>query len=533
MTNKFLARGFGALSRLGIATQLYASFGVMLALIAAVAVVGLLGLSRLNVQADTLDSKWLRGTGLLFDLRSALVEARDYEIKFSRTDDKSYHSEYGDKVSNAQASLAKALQTFQTLPHDDAGKAAIADLDKKLQAWRDATTKVLELGRAGKQMDSADISDGLASMAYDEALGAVNKLVKAGFEGGNAAARSADQVYRVALIAAAGLAGVAVLLAGVLALVITSGLRAQLGGEPRVAAEVVAAVAAGDLTAPIPVRAGDRTSLMARLAQMQHSLADAVAKVRMGAESVATASAQIAQGNHDLSGRTEQQASALQQTAATMEELGTTVRHNADNARQANQLAQGASGVAVQGGQVVGQVVETMRGINDSSRRISEIIGVIDGIAFQTNILALNAAVEAARAGEQGRGFAVVAGEVRSLAQRSAEAAREIKALIGTSVERVEAGSALVDRAGRTMEEIVSAIRRVSDVVGEISSASSEQSNGVGQVSQAVTSMDQATQQNAALVEQSAAAAESMRQQAQQLLEAVAVFRVSAGASRA
>jgi methyl-accepting chemotaxis protein len=247
----------------------------------------------------------------------------------------------------------------------------------------------------------------------------------------------------------------------------------------------------------------------------------------MGSENVATASAQIAQGNQDLSGRTEQQASALQQTAATMDELGSTVRNNADNAAQANQLALGASSVAVKGGAVVGQVVETMKGINDSSRKIADIIGVIDGIAFQTNILALNAAVEAARAGEQGRGFAVVASEVRSLAQRSADAARQIKTLITASVERVDQGTALVGQAGKTMDEIVGAIQRVSDIVGEISSASAEQSSGVAQVGQAITQMDQTTQQNAALVEESASAAMSLQQQAQQLVQAVAVFRLS------
>ena len=283
----------------------------------------------------------------------------------------------------------------------------------------------------------------------------------------------------------------------------------------------------GDLATPVVDQAQDEVSpLLATLAEMQQSLSRVVGSVRSNADSVATASAQIAQGNQDLSGRTEQQASALQQTAATMEELGTTVRHNADSAKQANQLAQNASTVAAQGGDVVGQVVTTMQGINDSSRKIADIISVIDGIAFQTNILALNAAVEAARAGEQGRGFAVVASEVRSLAQRSAEAAKEIKTLIGHSVEQVEQGTALVDQAGKTMGEIVSSIQRVSDIVAEISSASVEQSSGVQQVGQAVTQMDQATQQNAALVEQSAAAADSLKGQAQQLVQAVAVFKL-------
>ncbi len=316
-------------------------------------------------------------------------------------------------------------------------------------------------------------------------------------------------------------------LAVVLGLTLTRSIFRQLGAEPSKAAAAVNAVAQGDLTVQIPLRPGDTTSVFAALAHMRDSLVKVVSEVRGNSESVATASAQIAQGNQDLSGRTEQQASALQQTAATMEELGTTVRNNTDSAKQANQLAQGASEVAARGGEVVGQVVTTMQSINDSSRQIGDIISVIDGIAFQTNILALNAAVEAARAGEQGRGFAVVASEVRSLAQRSAEAAKEIRTLIGRSVEQVEQGTALVDQAGKTMDEIVSSIRRVTDIVAEISSASVEQSSGVSQVGEAVTQMDQATQQNAALVEESAAAAESLKTQAHQLVQAVAVFKLS------
>jgi len=265
---------------------------------------------------------------------------------------------------------------------------------------------------------------------------------------------------------------------------------------------------------------------------MRDNLAHVVSGVRGNAQGVASASSEIASGNHDLSIRTEEQASALQQTAASMEELSSTVKQNADNARAANQLAMSASTVAGQGGDVVAEVVTTMKGINDSSKKIADIISVIDGIAFQTNILALNAAVEAARAGEQGRGFAVVAGEVRSLAQRSAEAAKEIKALITTSVERVEQGTQLVDKAGATMTEVVSAIQRVTDIMGEISAASSEQSTGVSQVGDAVTQMDQVTQQNAALVEEMAAAAGSLSQQADALVGAVAVFKLSSDQSQ-
>jgi methyl-accepting chemotaxis protein len=289
-------------------------------------------------------------------------------------------------------------------------------------------------------------------------------------------------------------------------------------------------IAAGDLVTHVPPQGPTEVAvLLQSLANTKATLAATVSGVRQGSDNVATASAEIAQGNLDLSSRTEEQASALEETAASMEQLSSTVKQNADNARQANQLALGASTVAIKGGEVVGQVVDTMKDINDSSRKIADIISVIDGIAFQTNILALNAAVEAARAGEQGRGFAVVASEVRSLAGRSADAAKEIKSLIGTSVERVELGTTLVDKAGETMTEVVNSIQRVTDIMGEISAASNEQSAGVAQVGEAVSQMDQATQQNAALVEESAAAAESLKAQAQALVQAVAVFKLAQG----
>ena len=379
---------------------------------------------------------------------------------------------------------------------------------------------------AGKTDAALTIYTGKVSPLAPAAQDAVQRLNKFQLE-------VAQQEYnagvnRYAMIRSVAIATIlgGVLLAVIFGSALVRNISRQLGGEPADAASLAESVAAGDLRSQVHLRPGDSTSMMAQLKSMQESLEAVVTTVRHGSEGVATASAEIAQGNHDLSSRTESQASALEETAASMEQLSATVRQNADSARQANQLAKNASAVAIQGGAVVSQVVDTMKGINESSRKISDIIGVIDGIAFQTNILALNAAVEAARAGEQGRGFAVVATEVRSLAGRSADAAKAIKALINASVERVEQGTALVDQAGVTMAEVVSSIRRVTDIMGEISAASNEQSLGVSQVGEAVTQMDQVTQQNAALVEEMAAAATSLNAQAGDLVRAVAIFQL-------
>ncbi|QQC62651.1 methyl-accepting chemotaxis protein [Paraburkholderia ginsengisoli] len=310
-------------------------------------------------------------------------------------------------------------------------------------------------------------------------------------------------------------------------------VRASLGGEPDQAARLAASIAQGDLTHIVEVRQQDTTSMLAAMRDMQNRLQRTIGEIRRSAESIASATQQIAAGNGDLSQRTEQQAASLQETAASMEQLTATVKQNADNARQASGLAHNASEIATRGNDVVSRVIGTMGEINDSSRQIADIIGVIEGIAFQTNILALNAAVEAARAGEQGRGFAVVAGEVRSLAQRSATAAKEIKLLIGASVERVNNGSTLVQQAGATMGEILQAVQRVTDIMGEIAAASEEQSSGISQVGRAVTQMDEVTQQNAALVEQAAAAAASLQDQAARLRDTVSAFRVSGAANGA
>jgi methyl-accepting chemotaxis protein len=353
---------------------------------------------------------------------------------------------------------------------------------------------------------------------------------KQNLEGTEAAAAAYAQARTVMLI----IGSLSLVTSLIAALLITRGVTRQLGCEPAEAAEIAGQIAAGNLAVHITTRDGDKHSLLYAMRSMRDNLAQIVSQVHASTETISTAAGQIASGNLDLSSRTEQQASTLEETASSMEELTSTVRLNTDHARQANGLAESASDVAAKGGAVVAQVVDTMAAIDVSARKIVDIIAVIDGIAFQTNILALNAAVEAARAGEQGRGFAVVATEVRNLAQRSAAAAKEIKDLIGDSVDKVQAGNRLVEQAGSTMHEVVASVKRVTDIMSEIMLASQEQSSGIEQINTAVTQMDDVTQQNAALVEEAAAAAQAMQDQVNSLNEVVSVFRVEAnvGAAR-
>jgi methyl-accepting chemotaxis protein len=407
-------------------------------------------------------------------------------------------------------------------------RAALLAAQPDLDAYLAGAKTIVDAALAGK-VDAAQVE------AFDTSFGKLeSRLEKVGdlieAEAASAHKDKDARFAQAALLLLAVIAAAATLIVMCAWLFARATLR-SLGAEPANLRGFVAQIADGHLKGAFAVAPG-ADSVAGSMLRMQNTLADTVRQIRTNGDAVAVASAEIAQGNNDLSRRTEEQASALEETAASMEQLSATVKQNADNAKQANQLAMGASTVAVKGGEVVSQVVTTMKGINDSSKKIADIISVIDGIAFQTNILALNAAVEAARAGEQGRGFAVVASEVRSLAGRSADAAKEIKGLITASVERVEQGTALVDEAGATMTEVVASIRRVTDIMGEISAASSEQSAGVAQVGEAITLMDQATQQNAALVEESAAAAESLKQQAQQLVQAVAVFELGSGETK-
>ena len=419
--------------------------------------------------------------------------------------------------------LFRELKDIQ--PAETAALEAIKEQERRT---RPLIERVIALHAVGQAQEAAALLSQGAAPAFVDWLASINAFIDMQEKQNNLEASGARKM-------ASGFFGWMTLLClGAIAVgatgawIITRGLLRQLGGQPDYAASIVRAIAAGDLGVKIETAPGDSRSLLFAMKGMRDSLVAIVGQVRHGTLNMASVSTEIADGNRDLSHRTERQAGTLEATTASVEQLTATVRQNADNARQANALAESASEVALRGGMVVSQVVETMASINDSSKRIVDIIGVIDGIAFQTNILALNAAVEAARAGEQGRGFAVVATEVRNLAQRSASAAREIKGLIGSSVERVDAGARLVDEAGSTMNDIVASVRRVTDIMAEISRASAEQSAGIGQVNEAIGQMDEATRQNAALVQQATAAAAALEEEAERLAQVVSVFRLEA-----
>ena len=507
------------LRRFTIHTRMRGAVLLVLALFLLVGATAIVGGSRLKVLNRDGVARALEQQQAIGELRGALGDVRRLEK------DMVIDYENGIAVLKAreawEVAIGRTRKALETLKDGALVRQSLDHLD----AYAKASQPVLQQVQNGA-FDTAKVADRMLGKAKEHVVAveqAVAEISKGVAAQALAAQREFDEAMLLTLYAFAAVLAVAVLLVVPLTL-----LNAASIVDPiRAARRAAQIIAEGDLTQPIDVQGHDESAeLLRALAQMQESLRTLVGQVRSTSDSIGTASAEIATGNQDLSQRTEQTASNLQQAASSMEQLTGTVKQSADSARQANQLASSAAEVAQRGGVVVAQVVSTMDEINASSKKIADIIGVIDGIAFQTNILALNAAVEAARAGEQGRGFAVVASEVRSLAQRSAEAAREIKALIGASVEKVEGGSRLVADAGATMNEIVNSVKRVSDIIGEITAASAEQSDGIGQINGSVTQLDQMTQQNAALVEESAAAAESLKAQAAALAQVVGTFKV-------
>ena len=514
--------------KLSLGARLALGFGIVILLGTVVATTGWLSLRALKGHVAVLvDDRVVTIATLNEMIDNSNVIARGLRNLLLMKDEAQLRQE-STRLDETRARNVAARTKLQAMLHDERARTLFEALEAARQPYAAAIDKMQRLVREGQAAEATALLFDAVRPAQEVFFGAVNKLVEDQKQQMRATATAARDTADTAGAWLAGLATAATLIGAVIARALTRSVTRAVGGEPEDAMRVASAIAEGDLAVGIPVRETDGRSILAAMRAMRDRLAEVVEQVRTSSESVATGSTQIATGNADLSQRTEEQASSLQQTAASMEELTITVQTNAQTAVAAHRLAVDASEAAARGGADVRQVVATIVEIAAASQRIAEIIGVIDGIAFQTNILALNAAVEAARAGSQGRGFAVVATEVRSLAQRSANAAREIKTLIEQSSRRVDAGVKQVNAAGATMEAVVVQAHRVSELVGEISSASAQQASGISQVGSAVLQLDQVTQQNAALVEESAAAAESLRAQASRLADVVSVFRLAA-----
>jgi methyl-accepting chemotaxis protein len=511
------------LNNLKIGVRLGAGYAILLALMLLMTGGALVTLAHIEGYTEHIVGENDHKIELLDTMSKAIhIVAQVTRTSVLLSDAGAIQTELG-KITAARARYDAAVDALEKMPATEAERGLRAKAAAAALAARPLNNQVIELAKAGKDEEATQLllqQAGPATQKYQDTL---DENIAFQMADNDASIKTARAEFERAQMLMIALAGFSLLLGAFIGWSVTRSITRPLTA----AMDIAQSVAKGDLTRLIEADGRDETAeLMRSLKAMNDSLAAIVGEVRAGTETIATGSDQIAAGNQDLSSRTEQQASSLEETASSMEELTATVRQNADNAQQANKLAQSASGVARKGGAVVAEVVGTMGQINDSARKIAEIIGVIDSIAFQTNILALNAAVEAARAGEEGRGFAVVAAEVRNLAQRSAAAAKEISGLIGHSVATVEQGSKLVDQAGATMGEILSSIERVTDIMSEITAASNEQAAGITQVNTAIAQMDQVTQQNSALVEEAAAAADSLRDQAASLASVVSVFQL-------